>query len=74
MSKWEAALRLIGIGWFVGLSIVLPLFLGLWLDDTFDTRPILTFVGLGLGILIAFVGLFRMLMPFIGERQDKEKD
>lgn len=74
MSKWGAALRLIGIGWYIALSILLPLFLGLWLDDKYDTGVLFTLMGLGLGILLAFWGLYRMLLPFIEGKQNKEKD
>lgn len=44
---------------------------GLWLDSKFDTRPVLVIVGLLLGLLTAFYGVYRMLLPFIGSRKEK---
>lgn len=72
MSKWVAALRLVGVGFFIGGSIVLGVFAGLWLDSKLNTSPILVIVGLVLGIVIAFYGVYQMLLPLIGNKQDKE--
>ncbi len=72
MSKWVAALRLVGVGFFIGGSIVLGVFAGLWLDNKLNTSPILVIVGLVLGIVIAFYGVYQMLLPLIGNKQGKE--
>ncbi len=72
MSKWVAALRLVGVGFFIGGSIVLGVFAGLWLDSKLNTSPILVIVGLALGIVIAFYGVYQMLLPLIGNKQGKE--
>jgi len=72
MVRWVAALRLIGVGFFIGGSILLGVFAGLWLDSRLNTSPILVIVGLFLGIVIAFYGVYRMLLPLIGKKQDKE--
>ncbi|MBA7614238.1 hypothetical protein ES703_21501 [subsurface metagenome] len=72
MSKWVAALRLVGVGFFIGGSIVLGVFAGLWLDSKLNTSPILVIVGLVLGIVIAFYGVYQMLLPLIGNKQGKE--
>lgn len=74
MGRWAAALRFIGVGWFVGISIFLGVWGGLWLDDKFGTSPILVIVGLLLGLFVAFYGVYRMLLPFVRNRQDKGKD
>jgi len=73
MKRWEAALRLVGVGWYIGICIVLGVLGGLWLDDKFDTTPILVIVGLILGIIIAMYGVYRMVLPNISKEQDKEK-
>ena len=70
MRRREAALRLVGIGWYIGVSIVLGVLGGLWLDNKFHTKPILVIVGLILGIIVAFYGVFIMLKPFIGNKRD----
>ena len=72
MSKWVAALRLVGVGFFIGGSIVLGVFAGLWLDSKLNTSPILVIVGLILGVVIAFYGVYQMLLPLIGNKQGKE--
>ena len=72
MSRWVAALRLIGVGFFIGGSILLGVGAGLWLDSRLNTSPILVIVGLILGIVVAFYGVYRMLLPFIGKKRGKE--
>lgn len=72
MSKWVAALRLIGVGFFIGGAIVLGVVGGLWLDSKLNTGPALVIVGLLLGIIVAFYGVYQMLLPLIGSKRDKE--
>jgi ATP synthase protein I len=72
MGRWEAALRFIGVGWFIGVSILLGVLGGLWLDKKFGTGPILVIVGLFLGLAVAFYGVYRMLLPLMRRRRDKE--
>jgi F0F1-type ATP synthase assembly protein I len=69
MKKWQLAARLLGVGFFIGGSIVLGLFLGLWIDAKLNSN-ILWVVGLVLGIVAAFVGVYRMLLPLI-EKDNK---
>ena len=71
MSRWGAALRLIGVGFFIGGSILLGVMAGRWLDSRLNTEPILVIVGLILGITVAFYGVYRMLLPFIGNKRDR---
>jgi len=72
MSRWVAALRLIGVGWYIGICIVLGVLGGLWLDNKFNTKPILAIVGLVLGIILAFYGVYHMLLPLIRNKKNKE--
>jgi len=53
--------RVGGIGWFVGTAIALGAYGGYWLDRQFETAPVLTIIGLALGVLTAFVGMIRLL-------------
>jgi len=71
MGRWEAALKLTGVGFFIGGSIVLGLFVGLWLDSWLNTR-ILWVVGLVCGLVVAFYGVYRMLLPLMGNKRGKE--
>ena len=72
MSRWGTALRLAGVGFFIGGSIFLGVFTGLWLDSKLNTKPILVIIGLFIGIAIAFYGVYRMLLPLMGRNRDKE--
>ena len=69
---WPATMKLLGkvggIGWFVGMSIALGAYGGLWLDGHFDTAPVLTLSGLALGVTTAFVGMIRLLGAIRGGR------
>ena len=72
MSRWVAALRLVGVGFFIGGSILLGVVAGLWLDNKMNSKPIWVIVGLLLGIAIAVYGVYQMLLPLMGNKQDKE--
>jgi len=72
MQRWAAALRLVGVGFFIGGSIVLGVVAGLWLDNKFNSGPIWVIVGLFLGLVIAFYGVYQMLLPLMNNKQDKE--
>jgi len=72
MRRWVAALRLVGMGFFVGGSIVLGVVAGLWLDNKLDSGHTWVIVGLFLGLIIAFYGVYRMLLPFMSNKQDEE--
>lgn len=72
MRRWAAALRLVGVGFFVGGSIVLGVVAGLWLDNKLGSGPTWVIVGLFLGLIIAFYGVYRMLLPLMSNKQDKE--
>ncbi len=63
---------MIGVGWYIGLCIVLGLAGGLWLDNKFNTKPLLTIVGLILGLIVAIYGVYRMLEPLLGDKNKKE--
>jgi len=73
MSRWMAALRLVGVGFFIGGSIVLGVAAGLWLDSRLNTSPVLAIIGLVLGIIIAFYGVYRMLIPLMKNKQNGER-
>ncbi len=72
VNRGVAALRLTGVGFYIGGCILGGVFLGLWIDRRFDFTPLFTFLGLGLGLLSAFYGTYRMLLPFLGRGKDKD--
>ena len=72
MNGWVVALRLTGLGWYVGTCIVGGIAGGLGLDKLIGTSPVFTLVGLGLGIVLAFWGLFKLIQPILygSKRED----
>ena len=72
MSRWVAAMRLTGVGFFIAACIVLGTFAGLWLDGKLDTKPLFMLVGLVVGLVVATYGVYQMLQPFISSKKDKE--
>jgi len=61
MNRWSVSLRLTGVGFFIGGSILLGVLAGLWLDSKLNTSPILVLVGLFLGLIVAFYGVYQMV-------------
>ena len=66
-----AALRVLGVGFFVGGSIVLGVLFGIWLDTKFNTH-LLWIAGLILGIVVASWGVYQMLLPLMSNKRNKE--
>ena len=66
---------LFSIGWYVALSLVIPTVIGFWLDrpEKFDTHPLFTLIGFGVGTVVAFYGLYRMLRQFLAEQKERER-
>jgi len=70
MGRRVAALRLVGVGFFIGGSIALGLFVGHWIDNRLDTS-LFWIVGLILGVVVAFYGVYRMLLPILGDKRER---
>ena len=63
-------MRLLGVGWFVAICVGGGAFGGLFLDRRLDTAPMLTLLGMGIGIAIAVVGMYRMLNAILNAPDD----
>ena len=74
MPQWVAALRLLGVGFFIGACILLGVLAGLWIDNKLGTEPAFMIAGLILGIITAFYGVYQMLLPLLRNKQDKENN
>jgi F0F1-type ATP synthase assembly protein I len=57
--------ELLQIGAVCGVMIGIGLFAGYLLDGAAGTHPLLTFVGLAVGILGAATGSYRVIRPFV---------
>jgi ATP synthase protein I len=72
MSRWVAALRFTGVGFYIAACILLGTFVGLWLDGKLNTKPFLMIAGLFIGLIIAGFGVYRMIRPLMSNSRDKE--
>lgn len=73
MNRGRLIWTLMGLGWYIGLSIALPVLGGWWLDRKAGTMPWYTLLGLVLGLVLAFAGTYRMLRE-LEEEQSNKKD
>ena len=60
MSKWVPALRLTGMGFFIGVCIAGGALAGWWLGSK---KPLFMILGLFIGLVVAFFGVYQMLKP-----------
>ena len=72
MSRWIAALRLTGVGFFIGACIVLGILVGRWIDDKMGTEPVFILGGLIIGIAVAIYGVYQILLPVVGSKRNEE--
>ena len=63
--------KLLGLGWYVALCLVVGILGGLWLDRQLRLSPLFLLLGLALGLIVAFVGIFRMVQESIEEGNDQ---
>lgn len=62
---------MLGVGFFVAGSIILGVVGGHWLDGRLNSEPLFLIIGILLGIVVAFYGVYAMLRPFLKDKQDK---
>ena len=60
-----------GVGFFIGGFIILGVLAGRGLDSKLNSEPMWTIVGLILGIMVAFYGVYIMLRPFLSNKRNK---
>ena len=73
MVWWVVALRLTGLGWYVALCIVAGVLIGIALDAAAGTAPWLLLVGVILGSVAAFWGVYKMILPVLYGKNRPEK-
>ena len=73
MQRLPPTARLIGIGWYFVVCIVGGLGGGVLLDQVIDSRPILTLLGLLLGLFFAFYGGYHMLIEALRTNQNPKE-
>lgn len=63
--KMVPAFKLLGAGLYMGAVIFGGTAGGYWLDRKLATQPVFVLAGLFLGLLLAFWGFYRMVIPVI---------
>ena len=74
MNLWVLAVRLTGLGWYVALCIVFGVVGGLALDELLGTKPLFMLLGILLGSVVAFWGLFKMVQPLLNAAANQSKN
>jgi len=72
-SVMGTVVRLVGIGWYVAICIGGGAIGGLWLDRKLDLSPLFTLLGLSVGIAVAVVGMYRLLMAVLTSASKNEE-
>ena len=74
MNRWAVALRVAGLGWFVAVSIVAGVWGGVALDRVAGTKVLFTLIGTVLGSVVAFYGVYKMIVPVLYGSKDQGGD
>ena len=64
-------LQLVGVGWYVAVCIIGGLGVGLWLDRKLDMVPVFTLAGILFGTVLAFYGIYRLVLPLMTNNSDE---
>ena len=70
-SRTAIVLRLLGVGWYVAICISAGAIGGFWLDSWLESSPVFTLVGTLLGVALAIIGMYRMLMAVLASSADR---
>jgi len=60
-----SGVELLGLGVFLAAVVVIPLLVGARIDDALGSAPVGLVVGLGLGILAGFAGVYVRFRRFL---------
>tara|TARA_Y100000590_G_scaffold203582_1_gene230913 strand:- start:82 stop:318 length:237 start_codon:yes stop_codon:yes gene_type:complete len=69
----QAAFRLLVLGWYIAIVISGGVFLGSWIDEAIGASPVFTLLGLFFGLVVAFVGSYRMAKPLLNRSVNNRK-
>ena len=74
ITKRTKVLQFIGLGLYVAASILLGTLAGFWLDQKIDsiTFPLFGLLGLLIGMIASFYGIYVMVIRFLKEEKSNE--
>ena len=61
------------LGWYIAVVIAGGVFLGSWIDGAIGVSPVFTLLGLFFGLVVAFVGSYRMAKPLLDRSVNDKK-
>jgi apolipoprotein N-acyltransferase len=72
-KRWAGVIRFVGIGWYIAACIILGTLGGRWVGQKLggNSETILTIAGLFLGLIAAFLGVYRMVKSTLTNDKDK---
>ena len=73
-KRWAGILRFLGIGWYIIACILLGTLGGRWVGQKIggnSSEVIFTILGLILGLIVAFLGVYRMVKSTLTNDKDK---
>jgi hypothetical protein len=73
MGGLPPSARLVGIGFYIGITIALFTFGGVQLDKWLDTGKLFTVAGLAIGLALALYGAFQQLMEVLDAIDQRRK-
>ena len=68
MKGWLLTGKVLGVGWYVGLCLIAGILGGIWLDGKLGTGPLFVFLGLIVGLVLAFWGVYHILLPSLKDK------
>ena len=72
MPWWVVALRLTGLGWYIAFCVIGGVLVGLLGDNFLGTTPLFLVVGTVFGSVVAFWGIYRMILPILYGAKSQE--
>lgn len=69
---WAVALRLTGLGWYVAACVVIGVVGGVFLDKLLGSVFVFTVLGILVGSVAAFWGVYKMVLPVLYGAKSQE--
>ena len=76
-KRWAGVFRFVGIGWYIAVCILLGALGGRWIGQQLDfssSDVIFTLLGLFLGLIVAFLGVYRMVKAIVSNKENKGEE